>query len=75
MPLLIFGAPPRPFSAAGAIFGLAVLAFLMMCARAGPSPDRADALRYAFAHVDLPEMDAESHAGESLTGDLMTRAW
>jgi hypothetical protein len=35
MPVLIFGAPQRPFSAVGAIFGLAVPAFLMMCARAG----------------------------------------
>ena len=75
MPVLFFGAPPRPFSAVGAIFGLAVPVFLMMCARRGPSPDRAGALAYAFAHVDLPEMDAESHAGESLTGDLMTEAW
>jgi hypothetical protein len=27
------------------------------------SPDRADALAYAFAHVDLPVVDVESHAG------------
>jgi hypothetical protein len=39
------------------------------------SPDRADALAYAFAHVDLPTVDVESHAGESITGDLMTKAW
>jgi hypothetical protein len=39
------------------------------------SPDRADALAYAFAHVDLPTVDVQSHAGESITGDLMTKAW
>ena len=43
--------------------------------RGVPSPDRADALAYAFAHVDLPVGDVESHAGESITGDLMTKAW
>jgi hypothetical protein len=43
--------------------------------RGVPSPDRADALAYAFAHVDLPVVDVESHAGESITGDLMTKAW
>jgi hypothetical protein len=30
-----------------------------------PSPDRADAA----------PMNVESHAGESITGDLMTKAW
>jgi hypothetical protein len=43
--------------------------------RGVPSPDRADALAYAFAYIDLPEVDAESHAGGSITGDLMTKAW
>ena len=43
--------------------------------RGVPSPDRADALAYAFAYVDLPEVDVESHAGESITGNLMTKAW
>jgi hypothetical protein len=54
---------------------LALPAFLVMCASGVPSPDRPDALAYAFAYVDLPEVDAESHAGESITGDLMTEAW
>jgi hypothetical protein len=40
-----------------------------------PSPDRADALVYAFAYVDVTPVDVESHKGESLTGDLMTKAW
>jgi hypothetical protein len=33
------------------------------------SPDRADALAYAFAHVDIVGIDVESHRGESITGD------
>jgi|SRR4029450_13651441 hypothetical protein len=33
--------------------------------RGVPSPDRADALVYAFAYVDLSEVDAESHAGKA----------
>jgi hypothetical protein len=28
-----------------------------------------------MAVVDLPAVDVESHAGESITGDLMTKAW
>ena len=40
-----------------------------------PSPDRADAVAYAFAHVDLPTVDVEAHQGESITGDLMQKAW
>ena len=39
------------------------------------SPDRADALAYAFAQVELTGIDVESHRGESITGDLMTKAW
>jgi hypothetical protein len=35
MPVLLLDAPPRPFSAVGAILGLAVPAFLVICARAG----------------------------------------
>jgi len=38
-------------------------------------PDRADALAYAFTHVDVAPVDVESRAGESITGDLMTKAW
>jgi hypothetical protein len=34
------------------------------------SPDRADAFVYAFPYVDLPEVDVEIHADESITGDL-----
>jgi hypothetical protein len=40
-----------------------------------PSPDRADALAYAFADVDIPVVDVASHQGESITGDLMEKAW
>jgi phage terminase large subunit len=43
--------------------------------RGVPSPDRADALAYAFAEVAGAEVDIGSHAGESITGDLMTKAW
>jgi hypothetical protein len=43
--------------------------------RGVPSPDRADALAYAFAGVEGGEVDVSSHAGESITGDLMTKAW
>jgi hypothetical protein len=46
-----------------------------MRARGLPSLDRADALAYAFAYVDVAPVDVESHAGESITGDLMTKAW
>jgi hypothetical protein len=46
-----------------------------MRARGLPSPDRADALAYAFAYVDVVPVDVESHAGESITGDLMTKQW
>jgi CubicO group peptidase (beta-lactamase class C family) len=41
-----------------------------------PSPDRADAMAIAFAgRANAAPMNVESHAGESLTGDLMTKAW
>ena len=46
-----------------------------MRARGLPSLDRADALAYAFAYVDVAPVDVESHAGESITGDLMIKAW
>lgn len=39
-----------------------------------PLPDRADALPYAFANVEIPTIDVESHQGESL-GDLLDEAW
>jgi hypothetical protein len=39
------------------------------------SPDRADALAYAFAQVEITGVDVESHAGESITGDLMNKSW
>jgi hypothetical protein len=48
-----------------------------MRARGLPSLDRADALAYAFADVvtlDVAPIDVESHAGESIRGDLMTKA-
>jgi hypothetical protein len=38
--------------------------------------DRADAMAIAFAgKANAAPMNAESHAGESITGDLMTKAW
>jgi hypothetical protein len=41
-----------------------------------PSPDRADALAIAFAgRANAAPINVESHAGESITGDLMTKAW
>ena len=45
-----------------------------MCKRGLSSPDRADALAYAFARVEITGIDVESHAGES-TGNLMRKAW
>jgi hypothetical protein len=39
------------------------------------SPDRADALAYTFAQVEITGLDVESHRGKSITGDLMTKAW
>jgi hypothetical protein len=44
--------------------------------RGMPSPDRADAMAIAFAgRANAAPMNVESHAGESITGDLMTKAW
>jgi hypothetical protein len=40
-----------------------------------PSPDRADACAIAFAGRANAPMNVESHPGESITGDLMTKAW
>jgi hypothetical protein len=41
-----------------------------------PSPDRADAMAIAFAgRANAAPMNVESHAGESIPGDLMTKAW
>jgi len=42
--------------------------------RGFPSPDRADAMAMAFAGRPAAPMNVESHAGESITGDLMTKA-
>ena len=40
-----------------------------------PSPDRADAMAIAFAgRANAAPMNVESHA-ESITGDLMSKAW
>jgi hypothetical protein len=39
-----------------------------------PSPDRADAMAIALAGRAAP-INVESHAGKSITGDLMTKAW
>ena len=45
--------------------------------RGMPSPDRADTVAQAFSRRGgaLVAIDIEGHAGESITGDLMTRAW
>jgi hypothetical protein len=44
--------------------------------RGMPSPDRADAMAIAFAgRANAAPMNVESHAGESITGDPMTKAW
>jgi len=41
-----------------------------------PSPDRAEAMAMAFAgRANAAPLSVESHAGESITGDLMTKAW
>ena len=45
--------------------------------RGMPSPDRADTVAMAFSGRAQggSQVDVESHAGESITGDLMTKAW
>lgn len=41
-----------------------------------PSPDRADTAAMLFSgRAQGRPVDVESHAGESITGDLMTKAW
>jgi len=41
-----------------------------------PSPDRADTVAQAFSRRgSAAPLNVESHAGESITGDLMTKAW
>jgi hypothetical protein len=42
-----------------------------------PSPDRADTVAMAFSARAQggAQVDVESHAGGSITGDLMTKAW
>ena len=47
-----------------------------MSKRGLPSPDCADAMAIAFAgSANAAPMNVDSHAGESITGDLMTKAW
>jgi hypothetical protein len=45
--------------------------------RGMPSPDRADAVAQAFSRRGGASIavDVESRAGESITADLMTKAW
>jgi hypothetical protein len=45
--------------------------------RGMPSPDRADTTAMAFSRRGGASfaVDFESHAGESITGDLMMKAW
>jgi hypothetical protein len=42
-----------------------------------PSPDRADTVaQHSLGEGGAPvAVDVESHAGESINGDLMTKAW
>ena len=41
-----------------------------------PSPDRVDAIAIAFAgRANAAPMNVGGHAGESITGDPMTKAW
>ena len=42
-----------------------------------PSPDRADALAMVMSRraTDGPNVDVEAHHGQSITGDLMEKAW
>jgi hypothetical protein len=44
--------------------------------RGVPSPDRADGVMMVFAREQQhAAIDIESHQGESITGDMMTKAW
>jgi hypothetical protein len=44
--------------------------------RGMPSPDRADTAAIAFSRrAQAAAVDIESHTGESITGDRMTKAW
>jgi hypothetical protein len=44
--------------------------------RGMPSPDRADTIAMAFSRrANAAPVDIASHRGESITGDLMTKAW
>jgi hypothetical protein len=44
--------------------------------RGMPSPDRADTVAMAFSRrAQAAAVNVESHVGESITGDLMTKAW
>jgi hypothetical protein len=42
-----------------------------------PSPDRADTLAMVMSRrsTGRPKVDVESHQRESITGDLMQKAW
>jgi hypothetical protein len=39
------------------------------------SVDRADVVMMSFARAQQAEVDVESHTGDSITGDLMTKSW
>jgi hypothetical protein len=44
--------------------------------RGMPSPDRADTVAMAFSRrAEAAPVNLETHAGEGITGDLMTKAW
>jgi hypothetical protein len=40
-----------------------------------PSPDRADALCMTLVEGGAVHLDAESHRGECITGDLLSAEW
>ena len=42
-----------------------------------PSPDRADTLAMVMSRraTGGPQVDVEAHQGQSITGDLMEKAW
>jgi hypothetical protein len=39
------------------------------------SVDRAGVVMMSFARAQQAEVDVESHTGDSITGDLMTKSW
>ena len=40
-----------------------------------PSPDRAEALIFTYLQTAGMSIDVQSHHGNSITGDLLSKAW